>query len=115
MTTPQEIGQIMEDMANEVNDTFNHDTTASALIRHFHFIHRNITYLTQEVMRHQLERQEVYDYMMENPGFRMLSNPCFTTTDRGRDDRDITLIIVLPLPLRLVTTKPRPSQTRTER
>lgn len=75
MTTPQEIGRILEDMANEVNDAFDHDTTASALIRHFHFIHRNITYLTQEVMRHQLERQEVYDYMMENPGFRTALQP----------------------------------------
>jgi hypothetical protein len=69
MTTPHEFRRLLEELPNDVTDAYNHDMTATTLIRHFHFVHRNINYLTQEVMRHQTERQEVYGYMMENMRF----------------------------------------------
>jgi len=75
MTTPHEFGRLVEEMTSEVTDAFENDTTGRVLIRHFHFIHQNITFLTQEVMRHQTERQEVYEYMMDNAGFRTAIRP----------------------------------------
>ena len=69
MTTPNELGRLIEEMTDQISDAYQNNTTGYVLVRHFQFIHRNIDHLTEEVMRHQTERQQVFDYMMDNNGF----------------------------------------------
>ena len=50
MTTPNELGRLIEEMTDQISDAYQNDTTGYVLVRHFQFIHRNIGHLTEEVM-----------------------------------------------------------------
>jgi hypothetical protein len=62
-------------MTLPVSTTFECYPTTTATLRHYAFLSKSIVTLEEELERHQVEREDIYDHMMQNGVFRRKIQP----------------------------------------
>ena len=78
--TPQELSRLLlaPDMTLTVSKSFENYPTSTATLRHYAFLSQSIATLEEELERHQLEREHIFDHMMQSRLFRHKIRPIVT-------------------------------------
>jgi hypothetical protein len=78
--TPQELSRLLlaPHTTLSVTKSFENYPTSTATLRHYAFISQSIVTLEEELERHQLEREEIFEYMMQSRLFRRKIQPIVT-------------------------------------
>ena len=78
--TPQELSRLLlaSHMTPLVAESFKHHPTSTATLRHYTFLSQSIITLEQELERHQLEREQLFNHLMRSRMFRQKIQPIVT-------------------------------------
>jgi hypothetical protein len=78
--TSQELSRLLltPHMTPSVSRTFERYPTSTAILCHYTFLSQSIVTLEQELERHQLEREQIFDRLMQNGMFRRKIQPIVT-------------------------------------
>jgi hypothetical protein len=75
--TPQELSRMLlaPHMTLPISKSFENYPTSTATLRHYAFLSQSIVTLEEELERHQLEREQIFDHMMQSKLFRRKIQP----------------------------------------
>ena len=72
LSPPQELSRIVDEpnMQPLIKKWFPPSSVSTAIIHHYAYVSASIDVLERELERHQLEREEIYNCLVENRRFR---------------------------------------------
>jgi hypothetical protein len=78
--TPQELSRLLlaPHMTPPVSRTFENHPTSTATLRYYTFLSQSIVTLEEELERHQLEREKIFNHLMRSRMFRQKMQPLVT-------------------------------------
>jgi hypothetical protein len=70
--SPQELSHLLTepDSLQSIAHQFTSKPTSTAILRHYAFLSHSIAQLEEELERHQMEREVIYDHLFDNRSFR---------------------------------------------
>jgi hypothetical protein len=75
--SPQELSHLLTepDSLQSIAHQFTSKPTSTAILRHYAFLSHSIAQLEEELERHQMEREVIYDHLFDNQSFRTRIRP----------------------------------------
>lgn len=75
--SPQEFSRLITDpdLLHSIARRFASRKSSSAILRYYKFLSQSIAQLEEELERHQMERETIYNHLFDNQSFRMRIRP----------------------------------------
>ena len=72
MPSPQELSHMLteSDLLHSITREFTSKTTSTAILRHYGFLSHSIARLEEELERHQMEQEVIYNRLFNNQSFQ---------------------------------------------